>query len=1253
MRAPGRGRRRGPPHSTRALSPERAQRRRDSIPPLSYPPDLPVSGRIDEICSAIVANPVIVVCGETGSGKTTQLPKACLQAGRGIAGLIGHTQPRRIAARTVAARLAEELGVPLGAQVGFKIRLAEAGGDDSLVRVMTDGILLAEIQGDPMLRRYDTLILDEAHERSLNIDFLFGYLKRLLARRADLRVIVTSATIDPGRIAQFFGGAPVIEVSGRSHPIELRYRPPAADEDDDLDPGLLAGVVDAVGELQAEHASRRGDILVFLPGEREIRDAAEQLRGIGGAEILPLYSRLSWADQQRVFAASPRPRVVLATNVAETSITVPGIRAVVDSGLARIARYSPRSKILRLPIEPVSRASADQRKGRCGRVGPGICIRLYSEQDFEAREAFTAPEILRTNLARVILQMAALGLGDIEDFPFPDPPDPRLISDGYRLLGELQAIDDSRRLTDLGRTLARLPVDPRLARILAEAHRTGALAELLTLTALLSIQDPRERPVGMQPQADEKHRLFADPRSDFCAMLNLWRAWRAVREERGTNQGRRWCREHFLSAARMREWEELRGQLAQLAGEAGWRESEQPASYEAIHRALLTGLLGGIGERGEEGDYLGARGLRFAIAPGTPLTERPPRWVMAATLVETRRVYARMVAAIEPGWIETAARHLLKRSYDQPEWSPERGFVAARETVVLYGLVLSAGRRVNYGRIDPAAARQIFVREALVAGRCRLAAPFVAHNRGVRAALERGEAKLRRHGALYDEDRAAAFYLERIPEAVHDLPAFERWRKEAEGSEPRRLWQAPADVCTPGSREPDVREFPDAQSLDGHALPIEYRLAPGEPDDGATIEVPLAMLGGLDAGRLAWGVPGQRAELVEALVRGLPKALRRPLVPAPATAAAVLAEADTTTPMGPELARLLSRRAGQPVVERELASVALPDHLRFHFRVIGEDGRVLAEGRDLAQLRALLRGEGEEALRRSTRDFAQSGLCDWTIGRLADSMSIDRGGMRTVVYPALVDEGATAGLTALDDAAEAQRQHRAGVRRLLALALADPLKHVRKALAHDRELALLQQPLGPLAALAAEICDRAVNRACLPAGHAVPRSREEFEQARDRGRGAVYEVAVGIAARARSVLQAAREIGTALRDLPRGHEPAAVADCRAELARLAGPGFVANTPDEWFDELPRLCAGLKARVLRLREGRNLAAQRELVAWRERVAKLADPALAGEMQWLLAEYCVSLFAQPLGTRVPISAKRLAQRLAGADRAGPLS
>ena len=1248
MSARARGRRRRPPPSRAALAPERAQRRRDSIPPLSYPPDLPVSGRIDEICSAIAAHPVIVVCGETGSGKTTQLPKACLQAGRGIDGLIGHTQPRRIAARTVAVRLAEELRVPLGAQVGFKIRLAEAGSDDSLIRVMTDGILLAEIQGDPMLRRYDTLILDEAHERSLNIDFLFGYLNRLLPRRDDLRVIVTSATIDPGRIAQFFGGAPVIEVSGRSYPIELRYRPPAADEDDDLDPGLMIGVVAAIRELQAEPAARRGDVLVFLPGEREIRDAAEALRGIGGAEVLPLYSRLSWADQQRVFADSPRPRVVLATNVAETSITVPGIRAVVDSGLARIARYSPRSKILRLPIEPISRASADQRKGRCGRLGPGICIRLYSEADFESREAFTPPEILRTNLARVILQMAALGLGDIEDFRFPDPPDARLISDGYRLLAELQAIDADRRLTDLGRTLARLPVDPRLARMLAEAHRTGALAELLTLTALLSIQDPRERPVGMQPQADEKHRLFSDPRSDFSAMLNLWQAWHSVREERGTNQGRRWCREHFLSAARMREWEELRGQLTQLAGELGWRENDKPAGFEAVHRALLAGLLGGIGERGETGDYLGARGLRFAIAPGTPLCDRPPRWVMAATLVETRRVYARMVAAIEPGWIETAARHLLKRSYDEPEWSVERGFVAARETVVLYGLVLSAGRRVNYGRIDPGAARQIFVREALVGGRCRLTAPFVAHNRGVRAGLERHEAKLRRHGAMFDEDRAAAFYLARIPQQVHDLRGFERWRAVADTREPRLLWQTPADVLAPGAAEPDPREFPDRLAAGTLEFAIDYRFAPGEADDGATIEVPLALLGSLDAARLAWGLPGRRPELVTTLIRGLPKALRRPLVPAPAAAASALANADTGQPLWKELSRLLSRLAGHVISERDLLAVPLADHLRFNFRVIGDDGRVLAQGRDVATLRARLRGAGEEALRQSTRSFSRSDLREWDFGSLASSMTIDRGGLRVVVHPALKDDGGTVSLTAFDDPEEADRVHRAGVRRLLALALADPLKHVGKALAADRELALLQQPAGPLAELAGDIGDRAVERACLPASERTPRDRAAFEHAIEQGRGRVYDEAMAIAARAKSAMRIAREVRGALARLPPLPEPAIAADCRRELDRLAGPRFVATTPDPWFGELPRLLNGLNARVIRLGEGRTLAAQRELAAWRERVANLADRPLAAELEWLLAEYCVSLFAQQLGTSVPVSARRLEQRLAAAGK-----
>ena len=1214
------------------------------FPSSPFPPELPVSERIEEITAAIVAHPVVVVCGETGSGKTTQLPKACLLAGRGIDGLIGHTQPRRIAARTVAARLAEELGVPLGAQVGFKVRLAEAGGDDSLVRVMTDGILLAEIRGDPLLRRYDTLILDEAHERSLNIDFLFGYLKRLLPRRPDLRLIVTSATIDPGRIAGFFDGAPVIEVSGRSWPIELRYRPLDADAEDDLDPGMTAGVLGAVRELQAGPAAARGDILVFLPGEREIRDAAEALEGIGGAEVLPLYSRLSWSDQQRVFAKGGSGRIVLATNVAETSITVPGIRAVIDTGLARIARYSPRSKILRLPIEAVSRASADQRKGRCGRVGPGICVRLYSEQDFAEREAYTPPEILRTNLARVILQMESLGLGTVGDFPFPDPPDERLVNDGYRLLGELQAIDADRRLTPLGAQLARLPLDPRLGRMLCEGARHGALAEMLSLTAVLSIQDPRERPVGMQSQADEKHRLFTDPRSDFSGLLKLRDAWRAARESRGTSAARRWCREHFLSAARMREWDELRGQLAQLAGEIGWRENEKPAAFEAVHRALLSGLLGNIGERTERGDYLGARGLRFAIAPGTPLAERPPGWIMAATLVETRRVYARLVAAIEPGWIEAAAPHLIKRSYDDPEWSPERGFVAARETVVLYGLMLSAGRRVNYGRVEPAAARRIFVREALVNGRASLSAPFVAHNRGVRGALARDEAKLRRHGALFDEDRAVAFYLARLPHSVHDLRGFERWRREAEAENPACLMQQAADVIAVGATRPDAEAFPDEIQIAGQRFAVDYRFEPGAADDGATLEVPLGWLPKLGDGALAWGIPGMRLDLVTALIKGLPKSERRPLVPAPASAGRALAEMDASRDFWAELARVLSRIAGQPLAESLLRAVALPDYLRLNLRIVGDDGRLLGEGRDCEALKQALRGERQAALRESTRELTRKGLRRWEVGRLASSVQIERGGVLMTVHPALADEGDSVALVALEDVLEAQAVHRKGLRRLLAIALAEVLKPVRKALAHDRELVLLQQPVGPLAGLVDDVCDRAVQDACLPPDIALPRDEPAFEIARERGRGEIYARGTAIGAKAKATLSAAHAVRTALAALPAGADAAARADCRAALDRLASPRFVAATPDPWFDELPRLLGGLRARVQRLGEGRNAASQGELQAWRSRIDRLSDRKLAAGMEWLLAEYTVSLFAQQLGTSVPVSAKRLEQKLA---------
>ena len=1239
---------------------ERAARRRASVPAMSYPDALPVSARIAEIRQAILDNQVIVVCGETGSGKTTQLPKACLEAGRGLTGLIGHTQPRRIAARSVAARLAEEMGVTLGQQVGFKVRFADVGSDRALVRVMTDGILLAEIQGDPELLRYDTLIIDEAHERSLNVDFLLGFLKRLLPRRRDLRLVITSATIDPASFSRFFGGAPVIEVSGRSHPIETRYRPPVADEDDDLDPGLVPGVVAAIRELHSDPQAA-GDVLVFLPGEREIRDAAEALGRAFGAslEILPLFSRLSWAEQQRIFERGARRRAVLATNVAETSITVPGIGAVVDSGLARIARYSARSKILRLPIEPVSQASAAQRQGRCGRVGPGICIRLYSQEDFEAREPFTPPEILRTNLASVILQMETLGLGTVDAFPFPDPPDTRLVNDGYRLLQELEAVNVERRVTELGRQISRLPVDPQLGRMLAEARRFGALDELLTLVAVLSIQDPRERPAEFREAADQKHRAFADARSDFLTLLNLWRDWQTVRSERSASQARRWCRDNFLSAARMREWEELRLQLTDLVAELEWRPGDKPASAEAIHRALLPGLLGNLGEKTEKGDYLGARGLRFVIAPGSPLRDRPPKWVMAATLAETQRVYARTVAAIESEWVELAAHHLVRRSYGEPEWLAERGYVAARETVTLYGLTLAAGRRVNYGSVEPEQARRIFVHEALTNGRCRLRARFLTHNARVCAGLEAGEARLRRRGVLLDEDRIDAFYLGRIPAQIHTLAAFERWRRDAEAQDPRVLCYAPADVTAPDAPTPDPQQFPESLAVSGQDLPLTYRFEPGAPDDGATLSVPLAFLPQLPAGQVEWGIPAWRHELLTEAIRALPKSLRRLLVPAPDIAARCLAQLSTAD--GPAFfeaaAAWLSRQAGEPITPAELRRARVPEHLRLNVRVLDADGRAIAEGRDVDGLKSRLRALQDQALTQSAADFVREGLRDWDFGALPVTLEVARGGLRIVMYPSLEDRGDTVTLTCQDTALRAERLTRGGVRRLLALRLEPQLRHVRKVLAADGDLALLHQAIGPLRGLADDVCDRAVERCCLTEGEALPRDRRAFEEAAERGRAELYDEALRIAAVARQALATRREALLALESLPEGTDPALIEDCRQQVDGLVGGRFVAAAPDPWLDSLPRFLRAAVRRIGRLRRGRGpgMDTQYELREWRRRADELAREARTrrvapangiGRLRWMVEEYGVSLFAQDLRTSLPVSPRRLEAQLAAA-------
>jgi ATP-dependent helicase HrpA len=1240
----------------------RAAARRAAVPRVSYPPELPVSGRADEIRAAIDRHPVVVICGETGSGKTTQIPKACLEIGRGLRGLIGHTQPRRIAARSVAARLAEELGVPLGAQVGFKVRFAESGSDSALIRVMTDGILLAEVREDPDLTRYDTLIIDEAHERSLNIDFLLGYLKRLLPRRPDLRLVITSATIDPASFAQFFGGAPVIEVSGRGWPIETRYRPLGRDEDDDLDPGLERGIVAALRELMIGPAATDGDVLVFLPGEREIREATEALAGAFGQqlELLPLFSRLSWTDQQRVFQRGSRRRVVLATNVAETSITVPGIRAVVDSGLARVGRYSPRSKVLRLPIEPVSRASADQRKGRCGRVGPGVCIRLYAEDDFEAREPFTPPEILRSNLASVILQMEVLGLGAVDEFPFPDPPDTRLVNDGYRLLQELEAVDATRGVTELGRQMARLPLDPRFARMLAEGRRTGALAEATTLVAALSIQDPRERPQELRAAADERHAQFADARSDFMTLLNIWNAWRAVRAERSASQARRWCREQFLSALRIREWEDLRAQVAALVVELGWQVNEVPASYEALHRALLPGLLGNLGERSEKGDYLGARGLRFAVARGGPKT-RGARWIMAASLAETHRVLARTVAAIEPAWIETAAHHLVRRQYGEAEWDPTRGHVVARETVTLYGLTIAAGRRVDYGRVAPQEAHRLFIREALVHGRCRLRARFLAVNTDVRAGLEALEARLRRRGVLLDEERIEQFYAARVPGQVHALDAFERWRRQAEKARPRLLEFSAGDILPPGAPEVDRALLPDRLELAGHALPLCYRFEPGASDDGATVEVPLPLLSLLDAGELEWGVPAWRHEKLTACIRGLPKSLRRDLVPAPDVALRCLAALGPATQQSffEAAAAWLGQQAAAAVTAAMLREVQLPEYLRLNLRVLDLDGRVVGEGRDLATLKDALRALRGRALAESAADFVRDGLRDWNFETLPDSLDVRRDGLRLTLYPALEDRGGTVARVLAESPVAAAAMTFRGVRRLLAFRLEPQLRHVRKALAADTELALLQQGVGAPRRLADDLCDRAVERCCLAEAAALPRDRQAFEACAERGRPEVYDEAMRLRDLLKRVLAEHRAARRELAALPEGIDPALARDCVGQLAGLVHEGFVGHTPDPWLDALPRFLTALRRRIGKLPLARGTAgrSQYDLYRWRETVATLM--ALAGDhhnpppelaqLRWMVEELAVSLFAQDLRTSLPVSDKRLAKQLAAARAA----
>ncbi len=1247
-----------------SLSASQAQRvrRLADRPVIAFPDELPVSQRRDEIAQAIAEHQVVVLCGETGSGKTTQLPKICLELGRGVDGLIGHTQPRRIAARSVAARIAEELQSEVGRHVGYKVRFTDRTQPAGYIKLMTDGILLAETQGDPLLTAYDTLIIDEAHERSLNIDFLLGYLKRLLPRRPDLKLIITSATIDPERFSRHFGDAPIVTISGRTYPVEVRYRPLLGEDDDDRDRDLNQALLDAVDEVS--HIDRFGDVLIFLPGEREIRDAAEALRKHHppGTEIVPLFARLSAAEQQRVFQPHQGQRIVLATNVAETSLTVPGIRFVIDPGLARISRYSYRTKVQRLPIETISQASANQRAGRCGRVSAGVCLRLYTEEDFASRPEFTEPEILRTNLAAVILQMKALRLGEIEAFPFVEPPDPRFVRDGMRLLEELGAVDDDGKLTAIGQRLARLPIDPCIGRMLLGAEGEGCLEEVLVIAAALSVQDPRDRPLDAQQKADESHGEWRDEHSDFLAYLNLWRWFEEQRRHLTQNKLRRLCRQRFLSYVRMREWRDVYQQLHHLSADLGMRLNAQEADYAAIHRALLSGLLGSIAFKDEKNEYHAPRGVKAMLWPGSTLFNRGPKWVMAAELVETSRLYARTAARIEPEWVEPLAKTLVKRSYFEPHWEKRPAQVAAYEQVSLYGLVLVAKRRVNYGPLDPVLSRELFIRHALVLGEYQSAAPFQRHNRAVIEAIEAMEHRERRRDILVDEQDIYAFFDERLPAGIYSGKTFETWRKQVERDQPQLLFLDKAHLM----RRPEgasERDYPPSlEAAEGLRLPLAYHFDPGHRCDGVTLTVPVAALNQLDPRRLEWLVPGLLQEKVTALIRALPKALRRNFVPAPDFAAAALralTPGDGDLPVA--LARQLRRMTGVEVPRDAWESTALPDHLRLNLRVVDVQGKVLAEERDLARLRGEMETQAQahfEALPES--EWERRGLRGWEFGDLPARVEVTHHGVVLNAYPALVDEGDSVAIQLADAPERALALHRDGLQRLILLSLPQQARYLRKNLPDFDAIAMRYSAIGTASSLRDDLTRAIVERAFLDEGGSTVREQAAFAALLERGRGRMMEVAGEICGIVAEILGIHQRLAKRLKASLSPQLLEAAADVRAQLDALIFPGFISRTPVQWLREMPRYLHAAELRLDKLagNQARDRKHRQEVARlWTLYSERRAADERAGvrdegleEFRWLIEELRVSLFTQELGTSRPVSPERLQRLWEGLRRSG---
>jgi ATP-dependent helicase HrpA len=1316
-----------------------AARRRARVaakPAIRLDESLPITARADDIVTLIRKNQVVVIAGETGSGKTTQLPKLCLAAGRGEAGMIGCTQPRRLAARSVARRVAEELDTPLGEIVGFQVRFNDQVSERTLVKFMTDGILLAETQGDPWLSAYDTIIIDEAHERSLNIDFLLGYLKRLALKRPELKIIVTSATIDTARFAEHFGGAPVVEVEGRAYPVEVRWRPvdaaapvgarPVRDalsadvakshraqgallqRSRDMQQGSAEHIAAALDEIT--HDDPRGDVLVFLPGEREIRDAHLLLsrRQYRETEIMPLYARLSGGDQDRVFKPGSKRRVVLATNVAETSLTVPRIRYVVDTGTARVKRYSQRSQLERLHVEPVSQAAADQRKGRCGRVGPGICYRLYDEADFASRAAYTDPELLRSSLANVILRMLALQIGDVEDFPFLEAPDPRVVADGYRRLAEISAIDEQRKLTAIGRVVARLPIDVQLARMLVESEKLHSLRELLTIVSFLSIQDPRERPADARQQADAAHAVFADPKSDFVGVLNLWRDYHAAHEDLTQSKLRDWCSRHFLSFMRMREWRELHRQLLLVVQELGWKLEASPAReespnarsapppagrgrlgggkalrsavqnqkrtppqpspasrgggessdaadrlYESIHRSLLAGLPTQVGRKDEKGVYLSTRERKFHVFPGSALSKVPPNWIFSAQILDVGgRVWGMANARVEPLWVEQQAAHLLRVSCRDAHWSKKRGCVVAYEQVSLFGLVLVEKRPVTFQLQDPPLAHAIFVREALVRGDVDSRAEFVRANQRVLEEAQGIEAKQRREGLIRHEDDLVAFFEGKLPEEIASSRALDAWYRKAQPAEQAALcWSL--DGVMVGGAGLDAKAFPAAMEIPPQRYRLEYRFVPGDEADGVTLHLPLAMLNAISAARGEWLVPGLLGEKVAELIRGLPKALRRNFVPAPDFARAfVEAESPRDEPLAKVLAAFLKRTTGVDIAAAEFAGVELPAHFLMRYRLHDGDtsskpGRTLASSRDLAALRAQWEGQAREAFSRKTDiELTREDVANWDFEEIPAQVRSD-GGLSA--FPALVDLGETVALRVFERADEALDAHRQGVVRLLRNALVSDAKQARRRLPIGNALSLKYAPLGGVDGLREDLLEGGFND-LLERHDLDVRTAGAFETLRTQFSRELFGAGVERLKLAEPIIGAQADLKPWLQPPLIGFARASYDDLREQLDALLMPGFLRDLPMTRLAHFPRYLKAMRLRAERLRQDSSKDQQRMLQvtpywrAWLQHRAAGADAAGLDELRWFIEEWRVSLFAQELKTAEPVSVKRLARALA---------